>query len=71
LFLITLYLQQVLGDSALEAGLSYLPPALPIIVATGAAALMTRVGFKPVLIANLTGRRSLKQTLVLESARSC
>ena len=53
-FLITLYLQQVLGDSALEAGISYLPLALSIIVAAGAAgALVTRIGFKPVLIAGM------------------
>jgi sugar phosphate permease len=50
-FLITLYLQQVLGDSALEAGLSYLPLAIAIILAAGAAsALVTRVGFKNMLI---------------------
>ena len=50
-FLITLYLQQVLGDSALEAGLSYLPLAIAIILAAGAAsALVTKVGFKNVLI---------------------
>lgn len=50
-FLITLYLQQVLGDSALEAGLSYLPLAVAIILAAGAAsALVTRLGFKTVLI---------------------
>jgi predicted MFS family arabinose efflux permease len=50
-FLITLYLQQVLGDSALEAGVSYLPLAIAIILAAGAAsALVTRLGFKNVLI---------------------
>lgn len=50
-FLITLYLQQVLGDSALEAGLSYLPLALAIIFAAGAAsALVTKIGFKNVLV---------------------
>lgn len=53
-FLITLYLQQVLGDSALEAGLSYLPLAVAIILAAGAAsALVTRLGFKNVLIAGM------------------
>ncbi|HET6167680.1 MAG TPA: MFS transporter, partial [Marmoricola sp.] len=50
-FLITLYLQQVLGDSALEAGLSYLPLAFAIILAAGAAStLVTRLGFKNVLV---------------------
>jgi EmrB/QacA subfamily drug resistance transporter len=53
-FLITLYLQQVLGDSALEAGLSYLPLAIAIILAAGAAsALVTRLGFKNVLIVGM------------------
>ena len=49
-FFITLYMQQVLGYSAIDAGLSYLPLALMIIVASGVASqLVTRVGFKPVL----------------------
>src|ERR671923_1623275 len=49
-FFITLYMQQVLGYSAIKAGLSYLPLALSIIVASGIASqLVTRVGFKPVL----------------------
>ena len=53
-FLITLYLQQVLGYSALEAGLAYLPLAVSIILAAGAAgALVTRIGFKPVLIGGM------------------
>jgi EmrB/QacA subfamily drug resistance transporter len=53
-FLITLYLQEVLGDSALEAGVSYLPLALTIIAAAGGAgSLVTRFGFKPVLITGM------------------
>ena len=49
-FFITLYMQQVLGYSAIRAGLSYLPLALMIIAASGIASqLVTRVGFKPVL----------------------
>jgi len=49
-FFITLYMQQVLGYGAIEAGLAYLPLALTIIVASGLAAqLITRIGFKPVL----------------------
>jgi len=49
-FFITLYMQQVLGYSPIEAGLSYLPLALMIFVASGVAAqLVTRVGFKPVM----------------------
>ncbi len=53
-FLITLYLQQVLGMSALDAGLAYLPLAIAIILAAGMAGqLVTRVGFKPVMTAGL------------------
>lgn len=49
-FFISLYMQNVLGYSAIKAGLSYLPLAVSIILAAGAASqLVTRVGFKPVL----------------------
>jgi EmrB/QacA subfamily drug resistance transporter len=49
-FYISLYMQQVLGYSAIKAGLSYLPLALTIIVSAGVASqLVTRAGFKPVL----------------------
>jgi EmrB/QacA subfamily drug resistance transporter len=54
-FFISLYLQQVLGDSALEAGLSYLPLAFAIIFSAGGASqLVTKVGPKPVLVSGLT-----------------
>ncbi len=53
-FFISLYMQQVLGYSAIHAGLSYLPLALAIIVSAGVASqLTTRVGFKPVLAAGM------------------
>jgi len=53
-FFITLYMQQVLGYSAIDAGLSYLPLSVMIIVAAGVASqLVTRVGFKPVLAAGM------------------
>ncbi len=49
-FFITLYMQQVLGYSAIHAGLSYLPLALAIMGASVVASqLVTRIGFKPVL----------------------
>jgi EmrB/QacA subfamily drug resistance transporter len=49
-FFISLYMQQVLGYSAIKAGLSYLPLALTIIVAAAIASqFVTRVGFKPIL----------------------
>jgi EmrB/QacA subfamily drug resistance transporter len=49
-FFISLYMQQVLGYSAIKAGLSYLPLALTIIVSAGVGSqLVTRIGFKPVL----------------------
>ena len=53
-FFISLYMQQVLGYEPLEAGLAYLPLAIAIILSAGIASqLVTRVGFKPVLIAGL------------------
>jgi EmrB/QacA subfamily drug resistance transporter len=53
-FFISLYMQQVLGFEALEAGLAYLPMALTIIVSAGMASqLATRLGFKPVLVGGL------------------
>jgi EmrB/QacA subfamily drug resistance transporter len=54
-FFITLYMQQVLGYSAIHAGVSYLPLALTIIAASGIASmLVTKIGFKPVLAAGMT-----------------
>jgi EmrB/QacA subfamily drug resistance transporter len=53
-FFISLYMQQVLGYSAIHAGLSYLPLAVTIIVAAGLGGqLVTRLGFKPVLAAGM------------------
>jgi EmrB/QacA subfamily drug resistance transporter len=53
-FFVSLYMQEVLGYDALKAGLSYLPLAGGIIVSAGmASGLVTRFGFKPVLIAGL------------------
>ena len=53
-FFISLYMQQVLGYSAIKSGLSYLPLAVGIIVSAGiASGLVTKVGFKPVLVSGL------------------
>jgi EmrB/QacA subfamily drug resistance transporter len=53
-YFISLYMQQVLGYSAIHAGLSYLPLALTIIVSAGiASGLVTKVGYKPVLAIGL------------------
>src|SRR2546423_5663218 len=53
-FFISLYMQQVLGYGPLKAGISYLPLAGTVIVAAGLASqLVTRLGFKPVLLAGL------------------
>jgi EmrB/QacA subfamily drug resistance transporter len=53
-FFISLYMQDVLGFSALEAGLAYLPLAVGIIISAGATAgLVTRFGFKPILVSGL------------------
>jgi EmrB/QacA subfamily drug resistance transporter len=53
-FFISLYMQQVLGYSAIHAGLSYLPLALTIMASAGiASGLVTKVGYKPVLAVGL------------------
>ncbi len=53
-FFISLYMQQVLGYSAIHAGLSYLPLALLIMASAGIASqLVTKLGYKPVLAAGL------------------
>jgi EmrB/QacA subfamily drug resistance transporter len=49
-YFISLYLQRVLGFSALEAGLAYLPLALTIVVSAGVASqTVERIGVKPAL----------------------
>ncbi|ADB53961.1 MFS transporter [Conexibacter woesei] len=53
-FIVTLYLQQVLGQSSVEAGFAFLPLSLAIIVCAGlASALVTKIGFKLTLIAGM------------------
>ena len=53
-FFISLYMQNVLGFSAIEAGLAYLPLAVSIIISAGVASqLVTRVGFKPILVVGM------------------
>ncbi len=53
-FFVSLYMQMVLGYDALEAGLAYLPLAGGIIVSAGiASGLVTKFGFKPILVAGL------------------
>jgi hypothetical protein len=52
LFLLSLYMQQVLGYSALKAGVAYLACALTVVVAAGfAGRLVTHFGVKPMLAA--------------------
>jgi EmrB/QacA subfamily drug resistance transporter len=49
-FLLSLYMQEVLGFSAVKTGIGYLAVALTAIVASGASQnLVTRLGVKPVL----------------------
>ena len=53
-FFISLYMQQTLHYSALKAGVSYLPLATAIVISAGVASqVVTRIGFKPALIAGL------------------
>src|SRR5439155_8044030 len=49
-YLLSLYMQQVLGFSPIQTGVGYLAVALTAIVASGVAqALVTRIGVKPAL----------------------
>ena len=53
-FLLTLYMQQVLGYSALQTGVAYIALTLTIIVLSGVAqALTTRFGVRPLLTAGM------------------
>jgi predicted MFS family arabinose efflux permease len=53
-YFISLYLQNVLHYSPIKTGVSYLPLAVGIVIAAGLASkLVTRIGFKPTLIAGL------------------
>jgi EmrB/QacA subfamily drug resistance transporter len=50
-FLLSLYMQQVLGYSALKTGFGYLSVALTVVVAAAVSqAFVTRLGVKPVLV---------------------
>ena len=52
---LTLYMQQVLGYSAMETGVAYLAVAgTAILWSAVAAQLVTRIGVKPVLVAGMT-----------------
>jgi EmrB/QacA subfamily drug resistance transporter len=52
--MLTLYMQQVLGYSAMKTGVAYLAVALTAILWSGVAAqLVTRIGVKPVLIVGM------------------
>lgn len=53
-FMLSLYMQQVLGYSAMETGVGYLAVALTAVVAAGTSqALVTKLGVKPVLITGM------------------
>jgi hypothetical protein len=56
IFIGTLFMQQVLGYSALEAGLAWLTVSVPALVAaaTTGAVLVERIGVRPILVAGLT-----------------
>ncbi|MGH2450198.1 MAG: MFS transporter, partial [Candidatus Limnocylindria bacterium] len=54
-FLLSLYMQQVLGYSALKTGFGYLAVALTVVVAAAISqAFVTRLGVKPVLVIGMT-----------------
>jgi EmrB/QacA subfamily drug resistance transporter len=53
-FMLSLYMQQVLGYSALRTGVAYLPVAISIIIAAAVSqALVTRIGVRRVLAAGM------------------
>jgi EmrB/QacA subfamily drug resistance transporter len=53
-FMLSLYMQQVLGYSAMQTGVGYLAVALTAVVAAGASqALVTKLGVKPVLMSGM------------------
>ena len=53
-YFVSLYMQQVLGWSALRAGLSYLPLGVTIVITAGiGSTIVNRIGFKPVLATGL------------------
>jgi len=53
-FLLTLYLQQVRGDSALDAGLAYLPLAAAAFLGSGVCSqLLGRAGPRPLLVTGM------------------
>jgi EmrB/QacA subfamily drug resistance transporter len=56
IFIGTLFMQQVLGYSALEAGLAWLTVSVPALVAaaTTGAVLVERIGVRPILVTGLT-----------------
>ena len=54
-FLLSLYMQQVLGFSAMQTGAAYLAIALTAVVSSGVSqALVTRIGVKPVLATGMS-----------------
>lgn len=55
IFLLTIFLQQLQGFSALSAGLAFLPTAMVFLVGSGllSARFATRFGMKPVLIGSM------------------
>jgi len=55
-FILTLYMQRVLGYSALETGLAFLPMAIILLIASNIVAqIVTRVGVRPLLIGGVIG----------------
>src|ERR671930_810641 len=53
-YLLSLYMQQVLGFSPIKTGVGYLAVALTAVVASGVAqALVTRIGVRPALVAGM------------------
>ena len=73
-FLLTLYVQQVLGYSALKTGLTFLATAGTVVLLAGVSqALVTRVGPRPVMavgLALITGGMLWYTQIPVEGASS-
>ncbi len=55
-FILTLYMQRVLGYSALETGLAFLPMAVTILIISNVVSrLVARFGVKPFLVGGISG----------------
>ena len=69
-FFLTLFIQTVLGYSAIRAGIAYLPFAVGVVIASGLASqLVPRIGPRPLIVAGCRHGRG-RHVLVLQADRA-